>query len=121
MAMKLKYPARISFRLTASDEASLESLATSRGIPRASLARKLVMKGLESATYYPSGRTHPNVDELRSINASLGRLTSLANQLAAKANSGERVDANSIRNLQSDVAQMRLELRMALNVNRADP
>lgn len=121
MARKLKYPARISFRLTAADEAALVSLANTRGVPRASLARKLVMKGLDSTTYYPSGRTHTNANEMRSINASLGRLTGLANQLAKKANSGEKVDADSLRNLQSDVAQMRLQLRLALKVNRADP
>lgn len=121
MAMKLKYPARISFRLTAGDEAALESLAKVKGVPRASLARKLVMKGLDSGTYYPTGRTHTHANELRSINASLGRLTGLANQLAAKANSGETIDADVARCLQSDVAQMRLDLRLALNVSRADP
>lgn len=121
MAMALQYPARISFRLTARDNAELKSLAIAKGMPRASLARKLVMKGLESTTHYPSGRTHTNAKELRAINANLGRLTSLANQLAAKSNSGEALDENTLKNLQNDISQMRLELRLALNVNRADP
>lgn len=121
MAMLLKYPARISFRLTTRDDAELKSLAKAKGTPRASLARALVIKGLNSTTRYPSGRVHTNAKELRSINASLGRLTSLANQLAAKSNSGEVTDGNVIKQLQSDVAQMRLELRLALKVNRASP
>lgn len=121
MAKKIEYPARFSFRLTFADEATLESLANEKGLTRGALARKLVIKGLHSATYYPSGRTHTNANELRAINASLGRLTGLANQLAAKANSGETIDANVVRCLQSDIAQMRLDLRLALKVNRADP
>lgn len=121
MAMKLKYPARISFRLTAQDDAELKSLAKAKGMPRASLARKLVIKGLDSPTHYPSGRTHTNAKELRGINASLGRLTSLTNQLATKANSGEAIDANTLKNLQNDISQMRLDLRLALHINRANP
>lgn len=121
MAMKLQLPARLSFRLSETDDAKLRSRAAAKGVSRSALARKLVVHGLDSKTHYPNGRTQQNADELRSINARLGRMTGLTNQIAVKANSGKTIDAVALKALQNDVAQMRQDLRIALDVNRVDP